>query len=55
MICGKNFGFSKKDRFDAKLIEVDVAGARCRLTDKDISSHRWVNDEGMQTQTHYQY
>lgn len=42
MICGKNFGFSKKDRFDAKLIEVDVAGARCRLTDKDISSHRLI-------------
>ncbi|MCI4380350.1 hypothetical protein PGIGA_G00239240 [Pangasianodon gigas] len=41
-ICGKNFGFSKKDRFDAKLIEVAVAGAKCRLTEKDISSHRLI-------------
>lgn len=40
MICGKNFGFSKKDRFDAKLIEVDVAGRKCTLMEKDISSRR---------------
>ncbi|KAK1804524.1 hypothetical protein P4O66_020535, partial [Electrophorus voltai] len=41
-ICGKNFGFSKKDRFDGKLIEVDVAGAKCKLTKKDSSNHRLV-------------
>ncbi|KAM9469985.1 hepatocyte growth factor receptor isoform 2-T2 [Clarias gariepinus] len=41
-ICGKNFGFSKKDRFDAKLINVDVAKAKCKLTDKDVSSHRLI-------------
>ncbi|GAA6070730.1 hepatocyte growth factor receptor isoform X1, partial [Tachysurus ichikawai] len=41
-ICGKNFGFSKKDRFDAKLIEVDVAGAKCRLVEKEVSSHRLI-------------
>uniref|UniRef100_A0A8B9LAN9 receptor protein-tyrosine kinase n=1 Tax=Astyanax mexicanus TaxID=7994 RepID=A0A8B9LAN9_ASTMX len=34
-ICGKNFGFSKKDRFDGKLVEVEVAGAKCRLARKD--------------------
>lgn len=49
MICGKNFGFSKKDRFDAKLIEVSVAGAKCTLTEKDVSTHQWVNDDGIQT------
>uniref|UniRef100_A0A8C2HLJ7 Hepatocyte growth factor receptor n=1 Tax=Cyprinus carpio TaxID=7962 RepID=A0A8C2HLJ7_CYPCA len=27
-ICGKNFGFSKKDRFDTKLIDVVVAGTK---------------------------
>ncbi|XP_060784391.1 hepatocyte growth factor receptor isoform X2 [Neoarius graeffei] len=42
LICGRNFGFSKKDRFDAKLVEVDVAGAKCRLTEKDIGSHRLI-------------
>ncbi|XP_060740403.1 hepatocyte growth factor receptor isoform X2 [Tachysurus vachellii] len=41
-ICGKNFGFSKKDRFDARLIEVDVAGAKCRLLEKEVSSHRLI-------------
>ncbi|KAI4880943.1 hypothetical protein NFI96_028897 [Prochilodus magdalenae] len=41
-ICGKNFGFSKKDRFDAKLVDVEVAGAKCRLTKKDSSNHRLV-------------
>uniref|UniRef100_A0A8B9RKA5 receptor protein-tyrosine kinase n=1 Tax=Astyanax mexicanus TaxID=7994 RepID=A0A8B9RKA5_ASTMX len=39
-ICGKNFGFSKKDRFDGKLVEVEVAGAKCRLARKDSSNHR---------------
>uniref|UniRef100_A0A8B9RKA1 receptor protein-tyrosine kinase n=1 Tax=Astyanax mexicanus TaxID=7994 RepID=A0A8B9RKA1_ASTMX len=41
-ICGKNFGFSKKDRFDGKLVEVEVAGAKCRLARKDSSNHRLV-------------
>ncbi|KAI5617246.1 hepatocyte growth factor receptor isoform X1 [Silurus asotus] len=41
-ICGRNFGFSKKDRIDAKLIDVDVAGAKCRLMEKNISSHRLI-------------
>ncbi|XP_062856816.1 hepatocyte growth factor receptor isoform X2 [Trichomycterus rosablanca] len=41
-ICGKNFGFSKKDRFDSKNIEIDVAGAKCRLNKKESSSHRLV-------------
>uniref|UniRef100_A0A9J8C544 receptor protein-tyrosine kinase n=1 Tax=Cyprinus carpio carpio TaxID=630221 RepID=A0A9J8C544_CYPCA len=35
-ICGKNFGFSKKDRFDTKLIDVVVAGTKCKLERKDI-------------------
>uniref|UniRef100_A0A8C1JC61 receptor protein-tyrosine kinase n=1 Tax=Cyprinus carpio TaxID=7962 RepID=A0A8C1JC61_CYPCA len=35
-ICGKNFGFSKKDRFDTKLIDVVVAGTKCKLEKKDI-------------------
>uniref|UniRef100_A0A671NXC7 receptor protein-tyrosine kinase n=1 Tax=Sinocyclocheilus anshuiensis TaxID=1608454 RepID=A0A671NXC7_9TELE len=34
-ICGKNFGFNKKDRFDTKLIDVVVAGAKCKLEKKD--------------------
>uniref|UniRef100_A0A8C2HL72 receptor protein-tyrosine kinase n=1 Tax=Cyprinus carpio TaxID=7962 RepID=A0A8C2HL72_CYPCA len=34
-ICGKNFGFSKKDRFDTKLIDVVVAGTKCKLERKD--------------------
>uniref|UniRef100_A0A8C2FE60 Hepatocyte growth factor receptor n=1 Tax=Cyprinus carpio TaxID=7962 RepID=A0A8C2FE60_CYPCA len=37
-ICGKNFGFSKKDRFDTKLIDVVVAGTKCKLERKD-SNH----------------
>ncbi|XP_022539754.2 hepatocyte growth factor receptor isoform X1 [Astyanax mexicanus] len=41
-ICGKNFGFSKKDRFDGKLVEVEVAGVKCRLARKDSSNHRLV-------------
>uniref|UniRef100_A0A672SJ66 Hepatocyte growth factor receptor n=1 Tax=Sinocyclocheilus grahami TaxID=75366 RepID=A0A672SJ66_SINGR len=35
-ICGKNFGISKKDRFDTKLIDVVVAGTKCKLERKDI-------------------
>ncbi|KAL6480596.1 hypothetical protein MHYP_G00116290 [Metynnis hypsauchen] len=41
-ICGKNFGFSKKDRFNASIIDIEVAGAKCRLTKKDSSNHRLV-------------
>ncbi|XP_066505595.1 hepatocyte growth factor receptor isoform X2 [Hoplias malabaricus] len=41
-ICGKNFGFSKKERFDARLIDIEVAGAKCKLTKKDSSNHRLV-------------
>ncbi|XP_051546266.1 hepatocyte growth factor receptor-like [Myxocyprinus asiaticus] len=41
-ICGKNFGFNKKDRFDTKLIEVMVAGTKCKLERKDSSSNRLV-------------
>ncbi|XP_076879035.1 hepatocyte growth factor receptor-like [Brachyhypopomus gauderio] len=41
-ICGKNFGFSKKERFDGKLIEVQVAGMKCKLSKKDSSNHRLV-------------
>uniref|UniRef100_A0A8C1FPB5 Hepatocyte growth factor receptor n=1 Tax=Cyprinus carpio carpio TaxID=630221 RepID=A0A8C1FPB5_CYPCA len=39
-ICGKNFGFSKKDRFDTKLIDVVVAGTKCKLERKDSSNNR---------------
>uniref|UniRef100_A0A8C1NTI7 Hepatocyte growth factor receptor n=1 Tax=Cyprinus carpio TaxID=7962 RepID=A0A8C1NTI7_CYPCA len=41
-ICGKNFGFSKKDRFDTKLIDVVVAGTKCKLERKDSSNNRLV-------------
>ncbi|XP_051979167.1 hepatocyte growth factor receptor isoform X2 [Xyrauchen texanus] len=41
-ICGKNFGFNKKDRFDTKLIEVTVAGIKCKLERKDSSNNRLV-------------
>ncbi|XP_076878108.1 hepatocyte growth factor receptor-like isoform X2 [Brachyhypopomus gauderio] len=41
-ICGKNFGFSKKERFDGKLMEVEVAGTKCKLSKKDSSNHRLV-------------
>lgn len=41
-ICGKNFGFNKKDRFDIKLIEVTVAGRKCKLERKDSSNNRLV-------------
>uniref|UniRef100_A0A671NRJ6 Hepatocyte growth factor receptor n=1 Tax=Sinocyclocheilus anshuiensis TaxID=1608454 RepID=A0A671NRJ6_9TELE len=41
-ICGKNFGFNKKDRFDTKLIDVVVAGAKCKLEKKDSSNNRLV-------------
>uniref|UniRef100_A0AAR2J353 receptor protein-tyrosine kinase n=1 Tax=Pygocentrus nattereri TaxID=42514 RepID=A0AAR2J353_PYGNA len=37
-ICGKNFGFSKKDRFNASIIDIEVAGAKCRLTKKDSNT-----------------
>uniref|UniRef100_A0A8C1U2J5 Hepatocyte growth factor receptor n=1 Tax=Cyprinus carpio TaxID=7962 RepID=A0A8C1U2J5_CYPCA len=39
-ICGKNFGFNKKDRFDTKLIDVVVAGTKCKLERKDSSNNR---------------
>uniref|UniRef100_A0A673IWD2 receptor protein-tyrosine kinase n=1 Tax=Sinocyclocheilus rhinocerous TaxID=307959 RepID=A0A673IWD2_9TELE len=39
-ICGKNFGISKKDRFDTKLIDVVVAGTKCKLERKDSSNNR---------------
>uniref|UniRef100_A0A8C2F574 Hepatocyte growth factor receptor n=1 Tax=Cyprinus carpio TaxID=7962 RepID=A0A8C2F574_CYPCA len=42
-ICGKNFGFSKKDRFDTKLIDVVVAGTKCKLERKDSSNNRYVD------------
>nr|XP_055047607.1 hepatocyte growth factor receptor isoform X2 [Misgurnus anguillicaudatus] len=41
-ICGKNFGFNKKDRFDIKLIDVTVAGRKCKLERKDSSNNRLV-------------
>ncbi|XP_056596522.1 hepatocyte growth factor receptor isoform X2 [Triplophysa dalaica] len=41
-ICGKNFGFNKKDRFDTKLIDVTVAGTECKLERKDSSNSRLV-------------
>ncbi|KAG1939189.1 hepatocyte growth factor receptor isoform X1 [Pimephales promelas] len=41
-ICGKNFGFNKKDRFDTKLINVVVAGTKCKLERKDSSNNRLV-------------
>ncbi|XP_026094560.1 hepatocyte growth factor receptor-like isoform X2 [Carassius auratus] len=41
-ICGKNFGFSKKDRFDTKLIDVVVAGTKCKLERKNSSNNRLV-------------
>ncbi|XP_016116751.1 hepatocyte growth factor receptor isoform X2 [Sinocyclocheilus grahami] len=41
-ICGKNFGISKKDRFDTKLIDVVVAGTKCKLERKDSSNNRLV-------------
>lgn len=39
-ICGKNFGFNKKDRFDTKLLDVVVAGTKCKLERKDSSNNR---------------
>ncbi|XP_057185524.1 hepatocyte growth factor receptor isoform X2 [Triplophysa rosa] len=41
-ICGKHFGFNKKDRFDTKLIDVTVAGTKCKLERKDSSNNRLV-------------
>ncbi|XP_067292972.1 hepatocyte growth factor receptor isoform X2 [Pseudorasbora parva] len=41
-ICGKNFGFNKKERFDTKLINVVVAGTKCKLERKDSSNNRLV-------------
>ncbi|XP_073687661.1 hepatocyte growth factor receptor [Garra rufa] len=40
-ICGKNFGFNKKDRFDTKLIDVVVAGTICKLERKDSNNNRF--------------
>lgn len=39
-ICGKNFGFSKRDRYDPKLIHITVAGATCKLIDGN--GHRLI-------------
>ncbi|XP_030625039.1 hepatocyte growth factor receptor [Chanos chanos] len=43
-ICGRNFGFSKGDRFDAKLIQVEVASTPCKLDKPDSvnNNHRLV-------------
>lgn len=41
-ICGKNFGFNKKDRFDTKLVDVVVAGTKCKLERKDSNNNRLV-------------
>uniref|UniRef100_A0AAY4CT02 receptor protein-tyrosine kinase n=1 Tax=Denticeps clupeoides TaxID=299321 RepID=A0AAY4CT02_9TELE len=35
-ICGRNFGFTKRERFDSKMIQINVAGAICKLTEMCI-------------------
>ncbi|XP_076159386.1 hepatocyte growth factor receptor isoform X2 [Alosa pseudoharengus] len=39
-ICGRNFGFTKRERFDPKLIRITVAGTTCKLLEGN--SHRLV-------------
>ncbi|KAL2093286.1 hypothetical protein ACEWY4_010598 [Coilia grayii] len=39
-ICGRNFGFSKRECFDPKLILITAAGATCKLIEGD--GHRLV-------------
>ncbi|XP_028814894.1 hepatocyte growth factor receptor isoform X1 [Denticeps clupeoides] len=39
-ICGRNFGFTKRERFDSKMIQINVAGAICKL--QEGNSNRLV-------------
>ncbi|MED6290616.1 hypothetical protein CHARACLAT_015004, partial [Characodon lateralis] len=40
-ICGRNFGFDKTENFKASMVNVEVAGAPCKLTKQD-HINRWT-------------
>ncbi|XP_054878634.1 hepatocyte growth factor receptor isoform X2 [Poeciliopsis prolifica] len=40
-ICGRNFGFDKTENFKPSMVNVEVAGAQCKLVRQD-NVHRWT-------------
>ncbi|KAM4554342.1 hepatocyte growth factor receptor [Fundulus diaphanus] len=40
-ICGRNFGFDKTETFKASIVNVEVAGAPCKLSRQD-PANRWT-------------
>ncbi|XP_064199105.1 hepatocyte growth factor receptor [Anguilla rostrata] len=46
-ICGRDFGFNKSERFDARLIKIDVSGTPCNLDARESNGNRLVCTPGI--------